>query len=85
MTFRSNKQLKRTIGLFQVVFFGIGLILGAGIYSIIGEVAAIAGNTIWMSFIIAAALALVTGLSYAELSSMYPKSAGEYLFIKKCI
>ena len=44
--------------------------------------AAIAGNTIWMSFIIAAALALVTGLSYAELSSMYPKSAGEYLFVK---
>ncbi len=82
MRHKSHKQLKRTIGLFQAVFFGISLILGAGIFSIVGEVAAIAGNAMWMSFVLAAVLALITGLSYAELSSMYPKSAGEYLFVK---
>lgn len=36
----------------------------------------------WMSFILAAALALITGLSYAELSSIFPESAGEYVFVK---
>ena len=65
-------QLKRSIGLFQVIMYGIGLILG--IYVIIGDVAGIAGNAMWISFIVAAFIALMTGLSYAELSSIFPKS-----------
>ena len=47
----SSTSLKRTIGLFQASIFGIGLILGAGIYSVIGDVAAIGGNIIWISFL----------------------------------
>ena len=43
---RPPSNLKRTIGLFQATIFGIGLILGAGIYSIIGEAAGIAGNIV---------------------------------------
>ena len=62
--------------------YGIGLILGAGIYVIIGDVAAVAGNAMWISFIVASVIALFTGLSYAELSSMYPKSAAEYVFAR---
>ena len=72
---RPPTELKRTIGLFQATVFGIGLILGAGIYSIIGEAAGIAGNIVWVSFIIAGILALLIGLSYAELSSIFSKSA----------
>jgi len=53
------------------------LILGAGIYSIIGEAAGIAGNVVWVSFIVAGLLALIIGLSYAELSSIFPKSSAE--------
>jgi APA family basic amino acid/polyamine antiporter len=79
----SPSKLKRTIGLFQATVFGIGLILGAGIYSIIGEAAGIAGNTVWISFIIAGLLALIIGLSYAELSSIFSKSAAEYLFVRE--
>ncbi len=78
----TDASLKKTIGLFQSSIFGIGLILGAGIYSIIGDAAGIAGNVIWISFIIAALLALTIGLSYAELSSIFPRSAAEYLFVK---
>src|SRR5262245_10826256 len=63
--------------------YGVGLILGAGIYVLIGDVAAIAGNAMWISFLIAAVIAAFTGLSYAELSSMYPKSAAEYVFVKQ--
>ena len=44
--------LKRTINLFHATMYGIGLILGAGIYVIIGDAAGIAGNLLWISFII---------------------------------
>ena len=75
-------ELKRSISLFQAITYGVGLILGAGIYVIIGDVAAIAGNAMWISFILAALIALVTGFSYAELSSIFPKSAAEYVYSK---
>jgi len=79
------QELKRSISLFQAVMYGVGLILGAGIYVIIGDVAVVAGNAMWISFIVASIIALFTGLSYAELSSMYPKSAAEYVFAKMCL
>jgi APA family basic amino acid/polyamine antiporter len=62
--------------------YGIGLILGAGIYVLIGDVAGVAGNAMWISFAIAAIIATFTGLSYAELTSIFPKSAAEYVFVK---
>lgn len=76
------QELKRSINLFQATMYGVGLILGAGIYVIIGNVAAVAGNAMWISFIVASIIALFTGLSYAELSSIFPKSAAEYIFAK---
>ena len=63
--------------------YGIGIILGAGIYSLIGLGAAAAGNTLWLSFMVAAFIASCTGLSYAELCSVYPKEAAEYNYTKK--
>ncbi len=71
------------MGLFHTSMYGVGMILGAGIYALIGEATEIAGNTLWVSFIIGAVVATFTGLSYAELSSMFPKSAGEYIYVKK--
>jgi basic amino acid/polyamine antiporter, APA family len=79
---KREQQLKRSISFFQATMYGVGLILGAGIYVIIGDVAGIAGNAMWISFIVAAVIALFTGLSYAELSSVFPKSASEYVFAK---
>lgn len=78
----SKPELKRTLGLMQVILYGVGLILGAGIYVIIGDVSAISGNMMWISFIFAAIIASLTGLSYAELASMFPKSAAEYIYVK---
>jgi APA family basic amino acid/polyamine antiporter len=77
-----EKKLKRSIGLFELTLYGIGIIIGAGIYAIIGKGAGIAGNGIWLSFIISAIIAAFTGLSYAELSSIYPKEAAEYNYTK---
>ena len=71
-------QLRRTLGLFEVTLSGIGIILGAGIYALIGEAAGLAGNAVWISFALSAIVAVFTGLSYAELVSMFPKASAEY-------
>ena len=62
--------------------YGVGLILGAGIYVLIGEAAGFAGNSMWISFLLGSIVAIFAGLSYAELTSLYPKAAAEYTFVK---
>lgn len=78
-----KSSLKRTIGTFEATVFGVGIILGAGIYSLIGPAAGSAGNSLWLSFIIGAVISSFTGLSYAELSTMFPRAAAEYVYVKK--
>ena len=76
-------RLRRQLSLFDATIYGVGVILGAGIYALIGEAAGIAGNAVWLSFVLAALVSALTGLSYAELSSMFPKEAAEYVYNKK--
>lgn len=76
-------SLTRNIGLFHLTMYGVGLILGAGIYVLIGEAAGFAGNAIWISFILGAVVALFAGLSYSELTALFPKAAAEYVFVKE--
>lgn len=75
--------LERSVSLTQATIYGIGVILGAGIYALIGVAAGITGNTLWLAFIIAAIIAGLTALSYAELVSRYPKSGAESVFALK--
>lgn len=75
-------HLKKDIGLLEAILYGIGIILGAGIYALIGVGAGVAGNALWISFLVGAFIAAFTGFSYAELSSMYPKEAAEYVYTK---
>ena len=76
-------ELKRTLGLAECIFFGVGSILGAGIYMLLGKVAGLSGNFIWLSFSIASLTALFTAISYAELSAAFPKAGGEYIYVKQ--
>lgn len=78
----SPPHLERSLSLTETVIYGLGIILGAGIYALIGEAAGIAGNSVWISFALAAVIASFTALSYCELSSMFPKSAAEYTYVK---
>lgn len=78
-----TEHLKRELSLFQAVVYGLGVIIGAGIYVLIGKAAGMAGNSLWLSFLIAAMIAGLTGLSYAELSSMFPRSGAEYVYTRK--
>ena len=73
--------LRRELGLLEVTLSGVGIILGAGIYVLIGQAAGLAGNALWLAFGLSAIMALLTGLSYAELSSMFPKAGAEYDYV----
>jgi basic amino acid/polyamine antiporter, APA family len=75
-------ELKRHMGLFQLTMYGVGLILGAGIYVLIGQAAGFAGNSVWISFLLGGIAAIFAGLSYAELTALFPKAAAEYTFVK---
>jgi APA family basic amino acid/polyamine antiporter len=74
--------LRRVLGLFEVTLSGVGIILGAGIYVLIGQAAGLCGNAVWLAFAGAAVMALLTGLSYAELSSMFPRAGAEYDYVR---
>ena len=68
--------LQRTLGGWQVLFYGLGSMLGAGIYGLVGKGAEIMGNAIWAGFVTAMVAALLTGLSYASAGSRHPKAGG---------
>src|SRR5687768_15828571 len=77
-----DEQLKRALNLPQLIFYGVGTMVGAGIYSVIGAAAMEAGNLLWLSFVFAGVAAFLTVLSYAELASMFPQTGAEYNFLK---
>lgn len=74
--------LRRELGLIEVTLSGVGIILGAGVYVLIGQAAGLCGNAVWLAFFLAAVMALLTGLSYAELSSLFPRAGAEYDYVK---
>jgi basic amino acid/polyamine antiporter, APA family len=76
-------ELRRVISRPILTFFIIGDILGAGIYSLTGEVGADAGGAIWASFLIAFGLAFLTALGYLELVTKYPQAAGAALYVDR--
>ena len=72
---------KKAFGLWSAVFLGIGSMVGAGIFIVIGQAGAIAGNLVTLSFFIAALIALLCGYSLSKLAITYPSRGGiiEYL------
>ena len=74
-------QLKRHLKGIHLVTIGIGAIIGAGIFVITGQAAALyAGPAVVISFIIAALICTLAGLCYAELASMIPVAGGSYTY-----
>jgi basic amino acid/polyamine antiporter, APA family len=68
--------LARTMGLGALIIYGVGDMLGAGIYGLIGKTAGVMGNAVWLAFLVSMLAAMLTGLSYASLGSRYPRAAG---------
>jgi len=71
------------LGPLEVTASGVGIIIGAGIYVLLGSATAEAGDAVWLSFLLAAGLCALTGLSYAELASMFPSAAAEYDYTRR--
>lgn len=65
------------------VSIGIGGMVGAGIFSILGVVAEVAGNAMWMSFALGGVVALLSTYSYAKLGATFPSAGGAVYFLVK--
>ena len=76
-----SENLERSLGPINLILFGIGAIVGAGIFSITGIAAAVhAGPSIMIAFILAAIGCMFTGLCFSELAAMIPVSGGAYTY-----
>lgn len=78
-----SHSLKKSLSLPLLIFYGVGTMLGLGVYIFIGQVIGEAGMLSPFSFIIAGIVALFSGLSFGELAGRIPKSAGEMNFVHK--
>lgn len=79
----TGPALTRGLGIWGATLSGVGIILGAGIYVIIGAAAEDAGSAVWLSFVIAALLAGATGVSYAELAAMFPEAGASPVYVRE--
>jgi amino acid transporter len=59
------------------------VIVGAGVYSVIGSAAGLAHQSLWLSFVVGAGVAMLTALSYAEMATSFPVAGAEYVYLRK--
>jgi len=78
-------QLRRSLSQVETTLAGVGIILGAGVYALIGAVADEAGNALWLSFAFAAVVAAVIGLCYAEMASMFPRAGADHEYTRQAL
>jgi APA family basic amino acid/polyamine antiporter len=79
----SPPRLRRVLGTPLLTLYGLGVIIGAGIYVLVGTVIGTAGGGAPWSFVLAGILASLTGLSYAELAVRHPEAAGAAAYVKE--
>ena len=79
----TEPKLNRSLSLGLLTLYGLGTTIGAGIFVLIGKVAGTGGGLAPLSFVIAAVIAGLSALSFAELSSRFPESAGEAVYVKE--
>ncbi|AUI61883.1 APC family permease [Amycolatopsis sp. BJA-103] len=76
-------SLKRVMGSKLLLFFVVGDIIGTGVYALTGQVAGRVGGALWLPFLIAFVVAIMTAFSYLELVGKYPQAAGAALYTHK--
>lgn len=75
--------LRRAMGGRLLTLFVVGDVLGAGIYTLVGEAAVRAGGALWLALTVALGLALLTAASYAELVTRFPRAGGAAVFARR--
>jgi amino acid transporter len=74
-----NKQMT----VVQAAFIGVGSMVGAGIFALLGAAGAVAGSAVWVSFLIAGAIAGLQGYSFAKLGATYPSGGGMLAYLAR--
>jgi APA family basic amino acid/polyamine antiporter len=82
-TERGEPTLNRVMGPGLLLLFVVGDILGTGVYALTGKVAAEVGGAVWLPFLVAFLVAILTATSYLELVTKYPQAAGAALYTHK--
>ena len=77
--------LRRSLSLWHVTLSGIGVILGAGVYALIGPAAAQAGNGLWLAFLLAGLTAGLTAYAYARLARLAPRNSPEFQYTARAL
>src|SRR5438045_1544591 len=67
----------------QAAFIGVGAMVGAGIFALLGAAGEVAGAAVWLSFLIAGAIAALQGYSFAKLGARYPSAGGLLEYVAK--
>jgi amino acid transporter len=67
----------------QAAFIGVGSMVGAGIFSLLGTAGEVAGAAVWISFLIAGIVAMLQGYSFAKFGSRYPSAAGLLEYVRR--
>ncbi len=80
---QAEPSLHRVMGPWLLLLFIVGDILGTGIYALTGQVAKQVGGIVWLPFVVAFVVALITAFSYLELVTKYPRAAGAALYAHK--
>ena len=78
-------HLKRTLTLPLLVFYGVGVTIGAGIFALIGEIMGVSGDQAPLAFLVAGVIAGVTGLSYMQLVRRFPRAGGEAVYVTNAV
>ncbi|MFE0014255.1 APC family permease [Mesorhizobium sp. NPDC059054] len=79
----AEPSLHRVMGPWLLLLFIVGDILGTGIYALTGQVAKQVGGVVWLPFLVAFVVAVITAFSYLELVTKYPRAAGAALYTHK--
>lgn len=81
--FETEIRLSREMGLMDATMIGVGAMIGAGIFVLVGIAAGVAGPALILAFVLNGLVALLTAMSYAELGSCFHDAGGGYLWVKE--
>ena len=78
-----NGGIRRYVSTREAAFIGVGSMVGAGIFSLLGTAGEVAGNAVWLSFVLAGVIAALQGYSFARLGARYPSAGGLLEYVNR--
>lgn len=79
------EQLRPTISLLGAISLVVGGVIGAGIYVLVGTIAAKSGNALWLAFVLAMLTSLIGVLPLIQLAAALPRAGGGYTYASRML